>query len=217
MTKAATEPNLLATALQRYGQTFAAEAGIRLADKPAPLYQLLVLSNLLSARITAEIAVAAARELFAAGMRTPQRMVQGTWQQRVDALGRGHYRRYDERTATMLGNGAQQLIDQYRGDLRRLHRAAVDARELSALLQQFPGIGPAGADIFIREVQGIWSDLPPHFDQRTLDGAKLLGLPSSPEALADLVPRARLPELAAACIRATLDRNRAADARRSER
>ncbi len=28
-------------------------------------------------------------------------MSEASWQDRVDALGRGHYRRYDERTATM--------------------------------------------------------------------------------------------------------------------
>ena len=32
--------------LKRYGRTYADEAGIRLADKPAPLYQLLVLATL---------------------------------------------------------------------------------------------------------------------------------------------------------------------------
>lgn len=36
--------------LKRYGTTYAQQAGIRLADKPAPLYQLLVLATLLSAR-----------------------------------------------------------------------------------------------------------------------------------------------------------------------
>ena len=30
--------------LERYGRSYAAQAGIRLADRPAPLYQLLVLS-----------------------------------------------------------------------------------------------------------------------------------------------------------------------------
>ena len=50
--------------LDRCGQTYAAEAGIRLADTPGPLYQLHVLTTLLSARISAGIAVAAARELF---------------------------------------------------------------------------------------------------------------------------------------------------------
>lgn len=82
--------------LDRCGRSFAAEAGIRLADRPAPLYQLLVLATLLSARISGEIAVAAARELFAAGYRTPAAMSAASWQDRVDTLGRGHYRRFDE-------------------------------------------------------------------------------------------------------------------------
>ena len=79
--------------LERCGRTYAAEAGIRLRDAPAPLYQLLVLAHLLSARISADIAVAAARALFDAGMRTPRRMAEASWQQRVDALGVGGYRR----------------------------------------------------------------------------------------------------------------------------
>jgi hypothetical protein len=58
----------------RHGRTYADEAGIRLADQPAPLYQLLVLADLLSARISADVAVAAARELFAAGYRPPKVM-----------------------------------------------------------------------------------------------------------------------------------------------
>src|SRR5207244_4128295 len=80
---------LITVLLDRYGRTFAEEAGIRLADRPAPLYQLLVLATLLSARISAGVAVAAARELFRAGYRTPQAMSQASWQDRVDALGRG--------------------------------------------------------------------------------------------------------------------------------
>ena len=65
--------------LDRYGHTYAEDAGIRLADKPAPLYQLLVLATLLSARITADIAVQAARELFAAGYTTPRAMREASW------------------------------------------------------------------------------------------------------------------------------------------
>ncbi|MFI5624753.1 hypothetical protein ACIA03_14925 [Nocardioides sp. NPDC051685] len=49
-----------------------------------------------SARISADIAVAAARELSAAGWRTPQRLLESTRRQRVDALGRAHYRRYEQ-------------------------------------------------------------------------------------------------------------------------
>ena len=106
--------------------TYAEEAGIRLADRPGPLYQLLVLAMLLSARISADIAVAAARELFAAGYRSPKAMGRAGWQERVDALGRGHYRRYDERSATMLGDGADLLSSRWHGDLSRLRDDAGD-------------------------------------------------------------------------------------------
>jgi hypothetical protein len=191
--------------LDRHGRTYAEQAGIRLADKPSPLYRLLVLSVLLSARISAGVAVAAARELSTAGYRTAQRMRDATWQQRVDALGRGHYRRYDERTATMLGDGAELLLDRWEGDLRRLHAEADDVRQVERFLQDFPGIGPTGAAIFCREVQGVWTDLAPYVDDRARRGAERLGLPSDPARLARLVTADDLPRLVAGCVRASLD------------
>ena len=48
--------------LDRAGRMYAEDAGIRLADNPAPLYRLLVLSVLLSTRISADVAVAAPRQ-----------------------------------------------------------------------------------------------------------------------------------------------------------
>ncbi|MGP5606736.1 MULTISPECIES: hypothetical protein [Micrococcales] len=58
--------------LDEHGTTYAQQASIDLADRPAPLFQLLVLANLLAARIGADIAVAAARELWDAGLTTPR-------------------------------------------------------------------------------------------------------------------------------------------------
>ncbi|MFC7624640.1 endonuclease [Microlunatus sp. GCM10028923] len=197
--------------LADHGRTYAEEAGITLRDQPSPLYRLLVLALLLSVRIDAAIAVAAARELSAAGFRTPERMAKATWQQRVDALGRGHYRRYDERTATMLGDGAALLLDRYRGDLRRLRDEADGKADLLDRLQQFPGIGPAGASIFAREAQGTWPELAPHVDERTAEGAERFGLPRSADRLAALVAPDDLPRLAAALVRATLRGGRHSD------
>lgn len=198
MTRAATVRALL----DRYGQTYAQQAGIRLADTPSPLYRLLVLATLLSARISADVAVDAARELSAAGFRTPRAMRDATWQQRVDALGRGHYRRYDERTATMLGDGAELLLSRWRGDLRRLRDDADGSvPRLRELLVEFPGIGPTGADIFLREVQGVWPDAAPYVDERVSAEARRLRLPGSAASLARLVPSGDLPRLAAALVR----------------
>ncbi|MFD9335062.1 endonuclease [Streptomyces sp. NPDC060028] len=191
--------------LAQYGRTHAEEAGIRLRNTPAPLYQVLVLTVLFSVRIRSDIAVAAARELFAAAMRTPRAMADTPWQERVDALGRAHYRRYDESTASALGDGAVFLLGEYGGDLRRMRdRAAGKPARIRELLREVPRIGPVGADIFCREVQGLWPELRPAFDRRALEGARALGLPETAEGLAELVPAADLPRLAAALVRTRL-------------
>lgn len=194
--------------VEECGGTYAEEAGIRLKDTPQPLYQLLVLSLLLSARIRASVAVAAARALSGHGMRTPRRMVDATWQQRVDALGEGHYRRYDERTATQLGEGAQLVLDTWRGDLRRLREEADGDRDrLMEGLQRVPGIGPAGADIFVREVQSLWPETGPWLGAKALQGAERLGLPTSPARLAQAARDHDDATFAAALVRAALDKD----------
>ncbi|MEU8563171.1 endonuclease [Streptomyces cyaneofuscatus] len=194
--------------MEECGRTYAEEAGIRLKDTPQPLYQLLVLSLLLSARIRASVAVAAARALFDHGMRTPRRMADATWQQRVDALGEGHYRRYDERTATQLGEGAQLVLDTWRGDLRRLREEADGDRDrLMEGLRRVPGIGPAGADIFVREVQSAWPETGPWLGAKALQGAERLGLPTSPGKPSQAARGHDDARFAAALVRAALDKD----------
>jgi hypothetical protein len=193
--------------LDRAGQTYAAEAGIKLTDKPAPLYRLLTLSTLLSTRINATIAVDAARELHKARMGTPRGMAGASWQERVDALGRAHYKRYDEQTATALGEAAEKLLDDYAGDLRKLREGAGrDPKEIKKQLEAFPRLGPVGADIFCREAQSVWPELRPYLDQKALAGAGRLGLPTSTGRLAKLVEGDELARLAAALVRIALDR-----------
>jgi hypothetical protein len=211
----ASQQRIVRRLLEVAGRTFASEAGIRLADKPSPLYRLQVLSVLLSTRIKADIAVAAARELARAGMTMPRRMLDATWQQRVDALGRAHYVRYDESTATALGDGARLLLDEYGGDLRRLRAEADgDVATLRSLLRKIPRLGPVGADIFCREAQQVWPELRPYLDRKALDGAKKVGLPTDPGKLARLTGRDDVACLSAALIRVSLDRRLAEDVRR---
>ncbi|MGP4002239.1 endonuclease [Streptomyces sp. 8N706] len=209
--KKAAQESVVRALLDRHGQTYADEAGIELRDTPAPLYQLLVLSLLLSARIQAGIAVSAARALFAAGMRNPRGMAEATWQQRVDALGEGGYRRYDERTATQLGDGADLLLREYGGDLRRVREG--DGADPKKRLQEFPGIGPTGVNIFLREAQAVWPEFRPYLDRKALDGAGRIGLPTSAKALAGLVDEKDLPRLAAALVRVALDKSAAEEVR----
>lgn len=194
--------------LDRAGTSYARQAGIEPADKPAPLFQLLMLAELLSIRISSEIALRAVRELIASGYTTPRHVAEADWQDLVDALGRGHYRRYDESTATRLGENSTLLLERYHGDLRRLAKEADgDPGRLAELLQQFKGIGPVGADIFLREIQDVWTWVRPHFDDRARRGARRLGLPDDPASLDRLSPPGHDAEFAAALVRVTLDRD----------
>ncbi|MEU8922143.1 endonuclease [Kitasatospora sp. NPDC048545] len=189
--------------LDRFGRTYAEEAGITLRDEPSPLYRLLVLTVLCSARISAGTATAAARELSAAGLRTPRAMAGARRGTLVAALGLAHYVRYDESTATALVRGAELLLDRWRGDLRRLREEADGEPErIGGLLREFPRIGPVGAGIFRREAQAVWPSLRPYFDERVLARARALGLPGSPAGLAGLVGAEDLARLAAALTRA---------------
>jgi hypothetical protein len=202
------ERTILRTLLDRAGTTYAEQAGIRLQDRPAPLYRLLVLSVLLSTRIKADIAVAAARSLADAGMGTPAKMRAASWQERVDALGRASYKRYDESTATALGEGAELLHREYRDDLRRLRdRADGDPGRIRDALTEFPRLGPVGADIFCREAQDVWPSLRPAIDGKALDGARRVGLPTDVDELASLAPGSQLAPLAAALVRVALDKS----------
>src|SRR6478752_1552939 len=91
--------------LDRYGQTFADEAGI---------------------------ALAAAHELNAAGWTTAQRLRDAPRPRVVAALGRAGYRRYDERTATQLREMGALVLDRYGGDLRRLAEEAHGGVDVAA-------------------------------------------------------------------------------------
>ena len=191
--------------IREAGTSYAAQAGFTLTDKPSQLYRLLVLSVLLSTRIKAEIAVSAARELGA--FPTARRMREATWQQRVDALGRGSYVRYDESTATALGNGADLLLDKYGGDLRKLRKeAGGDVRRIKELLREVPNLGPVGIDIFCREAQAVWPELRPYFDKKALSGAEKAGLPKDAGRLAALVDAADYARFSAALVRLTLEK-----------
>jgi hypothetical protein len=193
--------------LDRHGRTFADELGIDVAkNTPAPLFRLLCAAALMSARIRSQIAVDAARSLAKHGWRSPQKLAGSTWQQRVKALNEAGYTRYQERTATMLGELTDHLLDRYGGDLRRLRdKAGREPKAERTLLKEFKGLGDVGVDIFFREVQVAWNELAPFADKRALDAAGRLNLPKDPAKLAGLVADKDFPRLVSALVRVELD------------
>ncbi len=65
------------------------------------------------------------------------------------------------------------------GDLRKLAaRSDQDVRAAARLLKQFNGIGDTGSDIFLREIQDVWTWVRPYFDKRAVAAARQLGLPT---------------------------------------
>jgi hypothetical protein len=78
----------------------------------------------------------------------------------------------------------------------------------------FPAPGPAhrvsrdrtdGAEIFLREVQAVWTDLPPLADAKVEDGERRLGLPTDADDLSELAGDGHRAELAAALVRVSLN------------
>jgi hypothetical protein len=197
---------VVAALLDRFGRTYCEELGIRIeTNTPSALFCWLCAALLFSARISAELARRAARALIEEGWTTPQRMVEASWSDRALVLNRAGYARYDERTSTMLGETAQFLLRQYKGDLRLLRdRAKRNPAAERRLLKQFKGIGDIGADIFCRETQTVWDELYPFTDKKALAAAAELGLDRDPAALSKLVSRQDFPRLVAALIRTSL-------------
>jgi hypothetical protein len=69
------------------------------------------------------------------------------------------------------------------------------------LLQEVQGIGPTGAAVFLREVQGVWPWLRPYLDERARAGARRIGLPDDDRRLAGLVAPHDLARFAAGLVR----------------
>lgn len=195
--------------LDRHGRTYAAELRIDLSrNTPSPLFRWLCASILLSARISAGLAMSAADALAAKGWTTPDRMSGSTWRQRVTALNRSGYARYDESTSRMLGDTTDLLLREYGGDLRALREeAGRDPEEERRRLKQFKGLGDVGVDIFFREVQDAWDELYPFADRKTIRAAERLGLGRDARQLARLVEREDFARLAAALVRTDLQKD----------
>ncbi|WP_270374778.1 hypothetical protein [Marinicauda sp. Alg238-R41] len=203
----ASKSDIVQALLDRHGRTFCQELGIRLdRNEPAALFQWLVASNLFSTQIGFEHGARAARDLFDAGLTTPQKMHDSQWKTRVRILNEAGYARMDEKYATYLREMSAQLLDAYDGDLRKLRKAAGQhPGQAIKRLKKFDGISKSGASIFCREVQAVWDELYPFADAKALQAARTLDLGSDAETLTGLVDKNDFPRLVAALVRADLE------------
>ncbi|OGS36723.1 MAG: hypothetical protein A2293_10305 [Elusimicrobia bacterium RIFOXYB2_FULL_49_7] len=198
---------IIQSLLELHGRTFAEELGIMVQDnRPESFFRLLCAVLLFSTRISAKTALHAAKAIGDRGWTSPEKMLTATWEERVKALDSAGYVRYDERTATRLAEMAHLVIDKYGGDVRTLRdKAGCNPQKERALVAEFKGIGDVGANIFFREVQGVWEEDYPFADERALKAARRLGLPETTDELARLVQFSEFPRLVAALVRVDLE------------
>ena len=103
-------------------------------------------------------------------------MLDTGWEGLVRLLDRGGYTRYDYKTATKLPALSRSLLADYGGDLNALHVAASGPADLERRLMALSkGIGPTTANIFLRELRGLWQKAEPPLSLLAFAAAAQLG------------------------------------------
>jgi endonuclease III len=152
---------------------YSEELGIDLTT-PAGRFKWFLASILFGARISEKIASNTYEEFEKAGADTAEKILSAGWDELVRILDEGGYVRYDESTATNLLNIMADLKERY-GSLEDLYEQSSDTKDLEKRLQDFKGIGPVTAQIFLRELRGVW-DVDPEASKRAEKAAKYLGM-----------------------------------------
>lgn len=162
--------------MEEWGGRFSSELGIDIDSRdPEEIFKWFLASLLFGSRIRQNVAVRTYREFEKRGVLTPDDIIRTGWEGLVDILDSGGYVRYDYITATKLLDIAESLNKMYGGDLNRLHEDAKDARDLESKLMEFKGVGPVTANIFLRELRGVWQKADPLPGSLVIISARHLG------------------------------------------
>jgi len=135
---------------------YAKELGIDLASRQETEYFKWFLACLLFGKpIQQEVAKRTYFEFVKEGLITPDAIIQAGWDKLVEVLDRGHYVRYDFSTATKLLDVSKTLKEKY-GTLTDFLKQFNTIDELSSRLQEFKGVGPKTAEIFLRDITPLF-------------------------------------------------------------
>ena len=169
---------VVAVLTERMPGRFSAELGLTLEpDRRDDLFSWFLAALLYGTRISGTIVAHTHSEFVRRGLVTPGKILRTGWDKLVVILDAGGYARYDFKTATKLLDVTRHLVDQYHGDLNKLHYAAKDARDLENRLKALgKGIGEVTVQIFLRELRGIWPKARPELSHLAVLAAKDLRL-----------------------------------------
>ncbi|KAF7510254.1 hypothetical protein GJ744_006950 [Endocarpon pusillum] len=174
----------LESILSKYGVLPLQNSKLPAPEQPLPETMLALVFNamLTSARISHEIAARSVSCLIDAGYHDIQKLKNSSWQERTEVLTEGGYTHYREKTATMLGDLADLVLNKYGGDLNNVFkRTDSSPSQIRAALKEIKGIGEVGLDIFCDTAQAVWPCLAPFANPRSLKTAQQLGLGSVEE------------------------------------
>lgn len=167
----------LARFLEAYGELYSARLGIALSGLDAgELFRWFLASMLYGARIAESVAGRTFEAFLEHGLSTPERILAADFGELLEIMAEGGYVRYDGISSRKVQDAAAKLITDYGGDLNRLHSVATDSRDLESRLVAFKGVGPTTANIFLRELRGLWPKANPLPGQLAMLSASHLGI-----------------------------------------
>ncbi len=140
--------------LKEHFSLYSKDLGIDLR-KPEGRFKWFLASILFGARIHEGVAANTYVAFQREGLDSPERILSAGWEKLVRVLDEGGYVRYDFSTATKLLHIMRDLKEQY-GSLEELWLQSADTKDLERRLQEFKGIGPVTAQIFLREMRVPW-------------------------------------------------------------
>jgi endonuclease III len=155
-------------------KSYSEELGLDLR-KPEDRFKWFLASVLFAKRISSEIAKRTYGRFEEEGLTTPGKILEAGWDRLVEVLDSGGYVRYDFSTASSLLESMGRLLADY-GDLDRLHEASEGSLDLERRLMELKGVGPVCANIFLREMRGIWEKADPHPSEMAKSTGQRLGL-----------------------------------------
>ena len=141
---------------------------------PSGRFQWFFASILFGARISEKIAIRTFRAFQEEGIDNPEKILSTGWDGLVRILDAGGYVRYDFSTATKLIDIMSTLRERY-GSLEELYEQSSDTEDLESRLKEFKGIGPVTAEIFLREMRGVW-DINPEVSDKAQEVAEWMDI-----------------------------------------
>lgn len=164
--------------LERYGKLFSQELGLDVEKEP---FRWFLASILFGARISTIIAKRTYEAYDEAGLTSAQKIAASNQETLINLHGRGGYVRYDGITADYIMGVSRKLLEKYDGDVEKLDKISQNPEDLEGRLQEFRGVGPVTAKIFLRELRGLWKNADPEPTSIEIVATKKLGIIESDE------------------------------------